>query len=95
MEKLIKENYHYIVSFFILVTLFDSCREDIKGKKLEKKITKLQIQVDSMQKSAITAKHLHIEGLLVEKRMIQSVDRKLFDLEREKEIDRELLILKK
>jgi hypothetical protein len=96
MEKFsqkIKENFHYVIGFFILINLFDSCRDD--NKKLEKKITKLQVQVDSMQNAAITAKQLHIEGLLVEKRMIQSVDRKLFDLQREKEIDRELLTLNK
>lgn len=84
----IKENFQYLVLIFLIINFFHSCDRDVD--KLSKKITKLQIQIDSLQNNSISKIDLQIEGLRSEKRMIQSVDRKLFDLEREKEIDREI-----
>jgi hypothetical protein len=43
----------------------------------------------------VTKKELTIEGLKVEKRLIQSTDRNILDVNRQSEIDKELEILNK
>jgi hypothetical protein len=85
---LLKENFHYIALSFLIMNFFQSCNRDVNS--LSKKIVKLQNQVDTLTINMVTIKDLQLEGLRSEKRMIQSVDRKLFDLEREKEIDVEI-----
>ena len=45
--------------------------------------------------SIFTKRELKIEGLNSEKRMIQSTDRKLFDMNRQSEIDKEISQLEK
>jgi Asp/Glu/hydantoin racemase len=51
-------------------------------------------KLDSLNNKTVTLKQLNkivvLEGLKNEKRMIQSTDRKLLDLNREKEIDKEI-----
>jgi len=42
-----------------------------------------------------TKKDLHIEGLKSEKRMIQATDRKMLDVQRQTEIDKEIEKLNK
>jgi hypothetical protein len=52
-------------------------------------------KVDSLQSTAVTKKDLQIEGLKTEKRMIQSTDRKILDVNRQSEIDKEIERLSK
>ena len=63
-------------------------------KRLTKEVKQTEITIDSIQANQITQEKfetaLKIEGLKAEKRMIQSTDRKKFDLERENAIDTEL-----
>lgn len=64
-------------------------------KRQTEQVTNINDRIDSIKKYQITDVDLQIEGLKSEKRMIQSCDRKRFDLERENQIDAELKQLEK
>lgn len=75
-----------VIIFFLVLSFFRSCGTNSELKKLRKELQTLQIQV----KEVPTKKDLEIEGLRSEKRMIQSTDRKMMDLNRQTEIDNEI-----
>ena len=87
-----------IVTLSVLILLRE-CSTTSRVKKLEKKntaaIETLSAKIDSLAETTVTTTDLKIEGLKSEKRMIQSCDRKRFDLDREKQIDHELAELEK
>jgi hypothetical protein len=56
--------------------------------KLTSNIDSLKTMIESY--TPITSNDLKIEGLKAEKRMIQSVDRRLLDVHRQTEIDKEI-----
>jgi hypothetical protein len=62
-------------------------------KKMLKQVEGVQKSLDSLNKTL--QKEIKVEGLKVEKRMIQSTDRKIMDLNRQIEIDKELKALDK
>ena len=64
-------------------------------KRQTEQVTNINDRIDSIKKYQITDVDLQIEGLKSEKRMIQSCDRKKFDLSRENQIDAELKQLEK
>lgn len=74
----------------MILMLFKTCSTSSNVKTLTKEIRQTEIKIDSIQATQITNTDLRIEGLKSEKRMIQSTDRKKFDLQRENEIDKEL-----
>jgi hypothetical protein len=71
-----------IIIFMTLLVYSKSCGIDSEVSRIKKEMKVLE--------SIATKKDLQIEGLRVEKRMIQSTDRKLLDVNRQSEIDREL-----
>lgn len=83
-----------IIMCLMLVVMLKTCSTNKKIKKFDKRQTEqivtINDRIDSINKYQITDTDLRIEGLKSEKRMIQSTDRKRFDLEREKQIDAEL-----
>ena len=84
----------------ILVVLFSfiylgQCSTNRTVDKMRKDNLKLTTNIDSLKNmiksyTPITNKDLKIEGLRAEKRMIQSIDRKLLDVNRQSEIDKEI-----
>lgn len=60
-----------------------------------KRLEALTQQVDSLQNLVVTKEDLQIEGLKSEKRMIQATDRKMLDVQRQSEIDKEIQELSK
>lgn len=88
-----------IIICLMLVLAMKECSNGSKIKKMEKRqtaaIENVTNKVDSMSNAAVTLTDLKIEGLKSEKRMIQSCDRKRFDLDRENQIDREIAELEK
>ena len=61
-------------------------------------VTKLRKEVESQRQvlnNLPTKKDLQIEGLKSEKRMIQATDRKMLDVQRQTEIDKEIEKLNK
>ena len=80
----------------VLIVFFKTCNTNGKIEKLEGNL----IQTDSIIQSETISKKdlenaLKIEGLKVEKRMIQSTDRKILDVNRQSEIDKEITELEK
>jgi hypothetical protein len=65
-----------------------TCNSDVRS--LNKRIDKMSNKVDSLEMMIITHEDLRLEGLKAEKRMIQSTDRKMLDVTRQAEIDKEI-----
>ena len=89
-----------IVLLLVLIIFLKTCSTNSKIEKNQKDLT-TEIQVkDSIIKTKIISKEelnkmITIEGLKVEKRMIQSTDRKILDVNRQSEIDKEITELEK
>jgi PBP1b-binding outer membrane lipoprotein LpoB len=91
----IEKHYQKLAFIFILAIFFNTCSNP--NKVVNKRIDRLSNKIDSLsgeiiilKNGSINAKDLQIEGLKTEKRMIQSTDRKILDVTRQAEIDREL-----
>jgi len=91
MNSFINTHYPKILIILIFLVFLNTCKNP--NKQLNKKIERLSEKIDSLESITITNNDLKIEGLRVEKRMIQSTDRKIFDLNLQSEIDKELLKL--
>jgi Tfp pilus assembly protein PilO len=97
MKKVIDfiEKYGLIILVVLIVT--STCSSGMSKRRSEKKISD---QFDSLKTEIKTLKNelkkeIKVEGLKSEKRMIQSTDRKIMDLQRQIEIDKELKVLDK
>lgn len=87
---------HGLIVVFVLL-MVSTCTTSMSRKMSEKKMLK---QVEGVQKSLDSLnktlqKEIKVEGLKSEKRMIQSTDRKILDLNRQTEIDKEIQQLEK
>jgi hypothetical protein len=72
-----------------LVLLFlRTCNSDLKS--VNKRLDRLSNKIDSLETITIAKTDLTIEGLKSEKRMIQSTDRKMLDVQRQAAIDAEI-----
>ncbi len=77
----------------ILIIFFKTCSTNSKIEKVSEKTEKVKNSIDSL--SLELHKEIKIEGLKSEKRMIQSTDRKILDVTRQTEIDKEISNLEK
>lgn len=77
----------------ILIIFLKTCSTNSKIDKVSEKTEKIKYGVDSL--SIKLRKEIIIEGLKTEKRMIQSTDRKILDVNRQSEIDKEISNLDK
>jgi len=87
---------HGLIIIFLLImvsTCTNSMSRKISEKKMLKQVEEVQKSVDSLKQ--VLKKEIKVEGLKAEKRMIQSTDRKIMDLNRQIEIDKELKALDK
>jgi hypothetical protein len=89
LDNFIDLNFNKIVLFLLIVIFVQTCG-DGGNKKLIRRIETLSSKIDSLQNISVTKKDLQIEGLKSEKRMIQSTDRKILDVNRQSQIDEEL-----
>ena len=92
-QAFLNKNFNLIVLSLLVLLLLRTCGSD--SKSINKRIDKLTVQVDSLQSTTTTKKDLQIEGLKAEKRMIQSTDRKMLDVTRQSNIDKEIDALSK
>jgi hypothetical protein len=85
--KFMENNKNSIINILLLFIIINSCNNN-------NKIGKMNLILDSLNNKTVSLKQLNkiviLEGLKNEKRMIQSTDRKILDLNREKEIDKEI-----
>ena len=93
INEFIAQHYQKLMLFLLLVIFVNTCGNP--NKQLTKKVETLSNKIDSLEVVTVTKKELTIEGLKVEKRLIQSTDRKILDVNRQSEIDKELEILNK
>lgn len=83
-------NYKIIALCLLTIILFKSCTGS-----LSRRLDDLTVKVDSIKIEIVTKRDLKIEGLKSEKRMIQSTDRKILDVNRQSDIDKEIEKLQK
>ena len=92
MKKFIEKNFVVIVLVIALLSFFKGCGD---GREL----AKMRKEVEAIKDSTYTKQELNVElqimGLESEKRMIQATDRKILDVNRQAEIDKELQQLEK
>lgn len=92
MEKF-KKYREWIVLVLVLILFFKSCGTSTRLEKIEDRTVVLEQKIDDTYKKL--QKDLKVEGLKSEKRMIQATDRKIFDVQRQSEIDKEIEALNK
>ena len=92
-EEFIDKHFRKISLFLLIVILFNTCGNPVKP--LNKRVDRLTNTIDSLSQITVTRDQLKIEGLKSEKRMIQSTDRNILDVNRQSNIDRELDSLQK
>ena len=87
----------YGLMIILCLTVLSTCSTSMNRKRSEKKILNeldsIKIEIKRLEKNF--EKEIKVEGLKVEKRMIQSTDRKILDVNRQAEIDKELQLLEK
>lgn len=88
MIQKLKEHSWLIAICFLLVVVFKQCGVSSTLKRTNKRLEYLTEEVIKLKDTVATREDLEIEGLKSEKRMIQSTDRRKWDLERENEIDK-------
>lgn len=90
MKKFVENNFTIIVLVITLLTFFRGCGDS-------REITSIKNEIKTIKDSTYTKSELDlvlkIEGLKSEKRMIQSTDRKMLDVQRQTQIDVELKTL--
>ena len=89
-----------VVTLLTIIIFLKTCTTNSKIKNESDKIQTLSGKIDSLNitinnLSNQLRKEIKIEGLKSEKRMIQSTDRKILDVNRQSEIDKEIENLQK
>jgi len=92
MEKF-KKYREWIVLVLVLILFFKSCGTSTRLEKIEDRTVALEQKIDDTYNKL--QKDLKIEGLKAEKRMIQASDRRIMDVQRQSEIDKEVEALNK
>lgn len=82
-----------VLLVIVVLIFFNTCGNP--NKSVNKRLDTLSQKIDSLEQVTVTKKDLQVEGLKAEKRMIQSTDRKILDVQRQSAIDEELKKLEK
>jgi len=82
-----------ILVLFVLNTCTSSMSKKRSEKKVLNELDSVKTEISNLKQEL--KKEIKVEGLKAEKRMIQSTDRKIMDLNRQIEIDKELKQLDK
>jgi len=91
MKKIIQNNFTVIVLVISILMLLKSCGDSRDISSIKKEIKSIK---DSTYTKTELEIQLKISGLESEKRMIQSTDRKMLDVQRQSQIDQEIKQLK-
>jgi hypothetical protein len=89
------EKYGLILIFVLILvqTCVSSSNKRISEKKVLNELDSIKVELNNLKTSL--QKEIKLEGLKSEKRMIQSTDRKILDVTRQTEIDKEIQQLEK
>lgn len=83
------DNWGLRITFLLVLIIFvKTCGTSTSTMKTDKKVEQLSVKIDSINNHLI--KEIKVEGLKSEKRMIQATDRKIMDVNRQSEIDKEI-----
>ena len=88
--KFIEKYFKLIVLCFLFIIFIQVCGNSHGNSSIKKELTKQSARIDSVPTNSELQKAIKIEGLKSEMRMIQSTDRKILDVNRQAEIDKEL-----
>jgi regulatory protein YycI of two-component signal transduction system YycFG len=88
VQKFFSKNGYIIICIFLGLILIQMCSQKSTNKSIKKEINIIR-KTDSINNNNII-KSLKIEGLKSEKRMIQATDRKILDVQRQNEIEKEI-----
>lgn len=85
LNELLDKRFHKVAIILLVAIFVNTCGSgDVKS--INKRLDKIEARLDS----CASQKDLQIEGLKAEKRMIQSTDRKILDVNRQTAIDAEI-----
>ena len=85
INELLDKRFQQIAIILLVAIFVNTCGSgDVKS--INKRLDKIETRLDS----CASQKDLQIEGLKAEKRMIQSTDRKILDVNRQTTIDAEI-----
>jgi hypothetical protein len=84
--EFLKKYQQQILLFLFVMLLFRTCGTGSEVTRLRKEVESQRTVLENLP----TKKDIQIEGLKVEKRMIQATDRKIMDVQRQSEIEREI-----
>jgi ABC-type phosphate transport system auxiliary subunit len=93
INSFIEKHSTKIILVLVVLIFLNTCGNPTKS--LNRRVDTLSNKIDSLSKTTVTKKELSIEGLKAEKRMIQSTDRKMLDVTRQSQIDKEISALEK
>jgi hypothetical protein len=88
-----KEHGSKVITVLLILLYLKSCGVDKEMGRLKKEVRETSAHTLELIEGLPTANDLKIEGLKAEKRMIQATDRKIFDVQRQNEIEKEIKIL--
>lgn len=86
LELFLSKHGVKILLALLILTYFKSCSINSELNKIKKELKSVQTVISTLP----TRKDLEIEGLKSEKRMIQSTDRVMMDVNRQSQIDSEI-----
>lgn len=97
MDKIGKFIQKHGLLIVLLLVVLNTCTGSMSKKRFEKKVmgefdslkTEIKVLKQELQKE------IKVEGLKAERRMIDASDRKIFDVERQSKIDKEIQQLEK
>jgi hypothetical protein len=90
MKQFIEKYFTVVVFVILILTFFRGCGDSRELTEIKKEIQEIK---DSTYDKEQLDLRLKIEGLKSEHRMIQATDRKMFDLNRQTQIEKELEVL--
>ena len=82
----LKKYQQQILLFLFVMLLFRTCGTGSEVTRLRKEVESQRTVLENLP----TKTDIKVEGLKVEKRMIQATDRKMLDVQRQTEIEQEI-----
>lgn len=86
-KKFLDKNFTLLLCIFLFIFMLNDCSRSRSIQKIQKEISAIK---DSTFTKSEIKRELKIMSLETEKRFIQSTDRKIMDVKRQSEIDKEL-----
>lgn len=93
VNKFFEKHGNKLIIILLILVYFKSCTVNTELNRVKKELVKTQLELDSTNVKINKLPNkidLEIEGLKSEKRMIQATDRRIFDVNRQNQIEIEI-----